>query len=455
MEAAALGVVLLAVVLGVLSWRGERSRGRRRCPKCWYDMKGSGLVCPECGHDAKAVKNLYRARRRRLGLAAAVVLLIGAYGVWVVPRVRAGGPVAAVPTWVLIAGLRWWPDWMTIEDSGKYDDDWTLYGRVVQQRTWQVERWWLRKRARGIVASGPGVWGLARAAEFLDGDGEDKDLAPAMHVAVVRGLVDMDQAVRNKACEAVFPTGDSVPRAALRPYLPVLLERLDDSSLAVREMAVFYITHSGDDAGGAVPRIIECIRTHSPMSAFGFVMGLERLCGESAVAVHQVIDASRDENPVVRRACAIALGAEKAIRVGAADRLLEMLDDADEWTARAAARSLCQSAADAGVVVPRLLEWAEGGTTGCYRIPTHLHKFGRALQPYVHRLGKFLDAPETRTDAMYVITWAVYRKEGLDCSPLLDRIVALARSEDPEAASIGGGMLEALANRYRRGGVDE
>ena len=39
-------VGLLLVCFGL--W-GGRSKGRPRCPKCWYDMRGSvpGLVCAE------------------------------------------------------------------------------------------------------------------------------------------------------------------------------------------------------------------------------------------------------------------------------------------------------------------------------------------------------------------------------------------------------------------------
>lgn len=43
----------------------DRSRGRRRCPRCWYDMGGVvGLVCPECGTRAHADRSLRRTRRR-------------------------------------------------------------------------------------------------------------------------------------------------------------------------------------------------------------------------------------------------------------------------------------------------------------------------------------------------------------------------------------------------------
>ena len=44
-------VVLLVGLLLICSglW-GDRSKGRPRCPKCWYDMRGTvvELVCAEC-----------------------------------------------------------------------------------------------------------------------------------------------------------------------------------------------------------------------------------------------------------------------------------------------------------------------------------------------------------------------------------------------------------------------
>jgi hypothetical protein len=73
---------LFAVAAGSLSlWllhRGllaDRSRGRPRCPKCWYSMEAAtSLVCPECGHDARERGRLFKTRRRwgAVALAAAV-----------------------------------------------------------------------------------------------------------------------------------------------------------------------------------------------------------------------------------------------------------------------------------------------------------------------------------------------------------------------------------------------
>ncbi|MFO0875428.1 MAG: hypothetical protein U0575_15865 [Phycisphaerales bacterium] len=56
-----------ALVVAVVALRGDRARGRRRCPRCWYDMggaKGGSLRCPECGHVARDDRDLLRARRR-------------------------------------------------------------------------------------------------------------------------------------------------------------------------------------------------------------------------------------------------------------------------------------------------------------------------------------------------------------------------------------------------------
>ena len=58
--------ILLAAGCALTAWGlfGDRSKNRRRCPRCWYDMRGSrGYVCSECGHDAVEVRRLYKDRR--------------------------------------------------------------------------------------------------------------------------------------------------------------------------------------------------------------------------------------------------------------------------------------------------------------------------------------------------------------------------------------------------------
>ncbi|MBK7406233.1 MAG: hypothetical protein IPJ41_16915 [Phycisphaerales bacterium] len=142
------GVAAFGAVLAAWGVRGDRSKGRRRCPECWYDMRATrplegapsavGLVCPECGHDAANERRLYRARRkwRTVWLGAALVGL-GVCG-QTVPRALRVGPLGLVPTTVLIAGMDWWPiGWL---DRGNKPD--TLLGRLANEGAagWQV-RW--------------------------------------------------------------------------------------------------------------------------------------------------------------------------------------------------------------------------------------------------------------------------------------------------------------------------
>lgn len=59
--------VLAGISGAVIYWGlfGDRARGRRRCPKCWYNMIGSpGMMCPECGFAARRERQFHRDRRR-------------------------------------------------------------------------------------------------------------------------------------------------------------------------------------------------------------------------------------------------------------------------------------------------------------------------------------------------------------------------------------------------------
>ncbi|MFO0829318.1 MAG: hypothetical protein U0572_14365 [Phycisphaerales bacterium] len=55
-----------AVSIVALVWHalfGDKSHGRRRCPRCWHDMTGAtSLRCTECGHDAPSEEALFRTR---------------------------------------------------------------------------------------------------------------------------------------------------------------------------------------------------------------------------------------------------------------------------------------------------------------------------------------------------------------------------------------------------------
>ncbi len=86
---------------------GDRSRGRRRCRKCWYDMgsieASDGVwTCPECGRKMPREKLLLRSRRRWRWAVTACLLVFAAYPVGTVPVVRQKGWVSAIPSSVLV-----------------------------------------------------------------------------------------------------------------------------------------------------------------------------------------------------------------------------------------------------------------------------------------------------------------------------------------------------------------
>lgn len=96
---ALLGAVTLA--LGVY-W--DRPRGRRRCPRCWYDMTGlPGLTCPECGRTARSERRLRRTRRKRRIIALGVLLLLASCVPTRLRDVQRRGWPAALPDPALFA----------------------------------------------------------------------------------------------------------------------------------------------------------------------------------------------------------------------------------------------------------------------------------------------------------------------------------------------------------------
>lgn len=160
----AAGGLLSAVALGLLGWAlfWDRARGRSRCPKCWYSMEGSlGLsvrgvdaecTCPECGHQVKAGRSLYRTRRRyRSGLLAVVLLYAGAQAA-LVPSPGREGWWRFVPTCVLAIAADYtvWSDPITAHLSERLEPD---SGFALP---W--DRWLARRRElRSIAADWSGL----------------------------------------------------------------------------------------------------------------------------------------------------------------------------------------------------------------------------------------------------------------------------------------------------------
>lgn len=89
--------------LAVWALFADRSRGRKRCAKCWYDMSATaGLKCPECGREARGERGLLRTRRRWWWAVVGVGLVVGAWPVFKAPEMQRDGWMAVIPTDVLV-----------------------------------------------------------------------------------------------------------------------------------------------------------------------------------------------------------------------------------------------------------------------------------------------------------------------------------------------------------------
>jgi hypothetical protein len=96
----------------------DRSRGRKRCPKCWYDMAGVAAfpaACSECGRVVRHERALRGTRRRWVVAAVGVVMASSAWFVGHAPEIRQRGWIAAVPTEALVRiaptpSLWWYPE---------------------------------------------------------------------------------------------------------------------------------------------------------------------------------------------------------------------------------------------------------------------------------------------------------------------------------------------------------
>lgn len=146
----AITLTLSAIALLLIAWAlfSDRSRGRKRCPKCWYDAASGSMVCPECGRTARSEAALLRTRRRWGWVAAGLVLLVAAQSVRMTPRAIARGARGLIPTFVL---ARWWPmdidGWLTTSPLEP----------VYWSRDPMLEEWFVR-REEGIGVGDSAAW---------------------------------------------------------------------------------------------------------------------------------------------------------------------------------------------------------------------------------------------------------------------------------------------------------
>lgn len=115
LSAAAWTIAGLGTLLFLWSMFRDRSGGRARCPKCWYDLAGLvnpeattpwPVTCPECGRKMERDSQTRRTRRHWKPAVLALVLMLAAYPSSQIRNVKIFGPQRLVPIWVQAA---MWP----------------------------------------------------------------------------------------------------------------------------------------------------------------------------------------------------------------------------------------------------------------------------------------------------------------------------------------------------------
>lgn len=229
------GLVLLA---WALLW--DRSRGRRRCPKCWYGMEGvppgegGGWRCPECGREIEDERKLVGTRRRWRHALLAVVLLLGSYASFAGPVVRDRGWWGLAPDSVLIALL---PSADAFDRQGPQGGTTNAFLAEVGARSevqpggatpttidphwldgelWGWERWLLRRQARALLAAAESdgyvskaVWLSVIASDRLDAG------LPADHLA---DAIVARSKLAYARCEAYMDYGIHVDLPGVGPH---------------------------------------------------------------------------------------------------------------------------------------------------------------------------------------------------------------------------------------------
>lgn len=88
-------IVLSGTIVLILALFRDRSRGRPRCPKCWYDVTGL-TGCPECGWSEQQGGHAFRTRRHyRWAALATLLMVVGVVLLTIPPRSQAARVAAA------------------------------------------------------------------------------------------------------------------------------------------------------------------------------------------------------------------------------------------------------------------------------------------------------------------------------------------------------------------------
>lgn len=184
----------------------DRPKGKRRCPKCWFDMCATpGMTCGECGFTAHFEKQLNK-RRRRLGVAVLAILSCVAMAGVINERLMVRGWMGIVPTKALILSLPFTMDLQgksfleltkRMQASELSDGEWKMlmkrcakgdFQREVFSAEWdntysRVILSWRQTLEAGSDAEKP-LWDIAPKVEVTTRDSWPTDVSPRLEIQI-------------------------------------------------------------------------------------------------------------------------------------------------------------------------------------------------------------------------------------------------------------------------------
>lgn len=301
-------------ILALWSLFADRARGRKRCPKCWYDMSGAAgdppHTCPECGKVIKRDERLYKTRRRWRWTILSILILIASPISFDIPRVRRNGLVKSLPTTVLILAIGW------------ADDDWPI--EALSPRLWtdalehiplpdvSTLKPWQQRLLRGSCL---------RAAESSSSLEMRKDAlfllafcptSPDLSARICALVDDPEDEIRRSAAStaslrcAFFPEEQS--NDDLLVYVPTFAELLDDPDLELRRSAAGGLMVLGPASAPAVPALIEAVNDEDDFVRECAMLALGEIGPPAASSVPVLIESLHRGGPETRSMAVSVLG---------------------------------------------------------------------------------------------------------------------------------------------------
>ena len=421
------------VVLHVAAF-ADRSKGRPRCPRCWYDMTGSrGFVCPECGHDAAGQSNLHRTRRHGARAMLGALLVVSGLTLGAVPTVQEQGWTALIPTTGLMIVLPW------------TDNEW-VFEEVDARVTATNPQWFARRRHRQDVSTMT-IFYARRCAALLGSQRSD-----ALRLKAVQMLFDLgvrDAHVEQVLVEAIKDLDTTISTHALRAL----------SQVAANEGLV--------DADACARAVARCLQDSRPLVSSTAARFLRDLDPPPLGALPDLIAALDDERREVRGEACQALSRFNEKAQPAVPALIRLIDDSSERVSMLAIIALSRVGEAAAAAVEPISAAARVSNRRGEAAIAALGRLGTTAAPAIPCLSEILlgagEEPHRRTAAAaallainpydQTILDAIERASREDIEPLrllIARQITQARANEPQQVRIVLGFFASEFPEVRR-----